>query len=90
MRTSPPPAHAQASVHMHAHAHTHTHPSTRPTPLPVQVWSAEPNGHRYNRWWNEEHYGDGRVRRYGDSTGGEHWDAIEHMDTYYNPIPHFG
>lgn len=55
-----------------------------------EVWSAEPDGNRYNRWWNEEHYGDGRVRRYGDSTGGEHWDAIEHMDTYYNPIPHFG
>ncbi len=53
------------------------------------MWSAN-HGHRYNRWWNEEHYGDGRVRRYGNSTSGEYWDAIEHMDTYYNPIPHFG
>ena len=21
---------------------------------------------------------------------GEHWDQTEQMDTYYNPIPHFG
>lgn len=21
---------------------------------------------------------------------GEHWDVTEQMDTYYNPIPHFG
>lgn len=21
---------------------------------------------------------------------GEHWDTTEQMDTYYNPIPHFG
>ncbi len=21
---------------------------------------------------------------------GEYWDNVEHMDTYYNPIPHFG
>jgi hypothetical protein len=45
---------------------------------------------RYNRWWNEEHYGNGQVRRYGNSTSGEYWDATEWMDTYYNPIPHFG
>jgi hypothetical protein len=23
-------------------------------------------------------------------TSGEHWDHTEQMDTYYNPIPHFG
>lgn len=24
------------------------------------------------------------------SAAGEHWDQTEQMDTYYNPIPHFG
>lgn len=23
-------------------------------------------------------------------TAGEHWDVTETMDTYYNPVPHFG
>jgi hypothetical protein len=45
---------------------------------------------RYQRWWNEEHFGNGHVRKYGNSTGGEYWDNTEQMDTYYNPIPHFG
>eukprot|EP00200_Dunaliella_tertiolecta_P010471 CAMPEP_0202386010 /NCGR_PEP_ID=MMETSP1127-20130417/64080_1 /ASSEMBLY_ACC=CAM_ASM_000462 /TAXON_ID=3047 /ORGANISM="Dunaliella tertiolecta, Strain CCMP1320" /LENGTH=528 /DNA_ID=CAMNT_0048986381 /DNA_START=250 /DNA_END=1836 /DNA_ORIENTATION=- len=55
-----------------------------------EVWSAGSNGERYNRWWNEQHYGDGRVRKWGDSTHGEFWDDTEWMDTYYNPVPHFG
>lgn len=55
-----------------------------------EVWSIAADGHRYNRWWNEGHLGDGRVRKWGDSTAGEYWDSIEHMDTYYNPVPHFG
>lgn len=55
-----------------------------------ETWSAGANGERYNRWWGEDHYGDGTVRRHGNSTGGENWDQIEHMDTYYNPVPHFG
>jgi hypothetical protein len=29
-------------------------------------------------------------RRYGSSNTGEYWDGTEQMDTYYNPIPHFG
>lgn len=55
-----------------------------------EVWSADAGGGRYHRWWNEEHAGDGAVRKYGNSTSGEHWDVWEHMDTYYNPVPHFG
>ena len=47
-------------------------------------------GHRYNRYWAEDHHGDGTVRKHGNSTAGEYWDQVEHMDTYYNPIPHFG
>jgi hypothetical protein len=62
----------------------------RPIHTAAQVWSSGSQGDRYNRWWNEEHYGDGRVRKWGNSTGGEYWDAIEWMDTYYNPVPHFG
>lgn len=31
-----------------------------------------------------------QVRKSGNSTSGENWDFIEHMDTYYNPIPHYG
>ena len=46
--------------------------------------------HKYQRWWGESHIGDGNVRKYGNSTTGEHWDVVEQMDTYYNPIPHFG
>ncbi len=45
---------------------------------------------RYQRWWNEHHQGERRVRKWGNSTAGEYWDAVEEMDTYYNPVPHFG
>ncbi len=54
------------------------------------MWSVDGGGHRYQRWWGEQHHGDGRVRRFGNSTGGESWDDTIEMDTYYNPIPHFG
>ena len=46
--------------------------------------------HTYQRWWGERHTGDGNVHKHGNSTTGEHWDVVEQMDTYYNPIPHFG
>lgn len=46
--------------------------------------------HKYQRWWGERHVGDGNVHKFGNSTTGEHWDVVEQMDTYYNPIPHFG
>lgn len=26
----------------------------------------------------------------GGACAGEHWDVSEQMDTYYNPVPHFG
>lgn len=54
-----------------------------------EVWSQGADGGRYQRWWGEDHYGDGWVRRHGNSTTGEWWDQREQMDTYYNPIPHF-
>lgn len=55
-----------------------------------ETWSVSPEGERFNRWWSEDHAGDGGVRKRGHSTAGEHWDVAEQMDTYYNPIPHFG
>lgn len=55
-----------------------------------ETWSVSAAGDRFNRWWGEDHYGDGSVRKHGHSTAGEAWDAVEQMDTYYNPIPHFG
>lgn len=55
-----------------------------------EVWSSDAGGNRYQRWWGEDHPGDGTVRRHGHSTTGEQWDESIHMDTYYNPVPHFG
>lgn len=54
------------------------------------MWSVDAGGHRYQRWWGEDHLGENRVRIHGHSTGGEWWDDTIGMDTYYNPIPHFG
>jgi hypothetical protein len=55
-----------------------------------EVWSVDAGGHRYQRWWGEHHPGGGAVRRFGNSTAGEQWDETVQMDTYYNPVPHFG
>ena len=33
---------------------------------------------------------EGWACRHGHSSTGEAWDVSEQMDTYYNPIPHFG
>ncbi len=38
---------------------------------------------RYNRWWNEQHYGNGYVRKWGDGTGGERWDYTEAMGGWH-------
>ncbi|KAI8103336.1 hypothetical protein M9435_004675 [Picochlorum sp. BPE23] len=55
-----------------------------------ETWQEIPGQDKYQRWWGENHFGDGRVQKHGNSSTGEHWDVTEHMDTYYNPIPHFG
>ena len=55
-----------------------------------ETWSETAMGERYQRWWGENHEGAGVVQKFGHSNTGEHWDVTEHMDTYYNPIPHFG
>ncbi|MEW5302338.1 MAG: hypothetical protein WDW36_005137 [Sanguina aurantia] len=55
-----------------------------------EVWRSEPDGSRYNRWWNEEHLGGGSVRLYGNSTGGDAWDRVEETGEQYSSAPHFG
>lgn len=35
-----------------------------------ETWSVDGGGHRYQRWWGEEHFGNGWVRRFGNSTTG--------------------
>lgn len=35
-----------------------------------ETWSVDGAGHRYQRWWGEEHFGNGWVRRFGNSTTG--------------------
>lgn len=37
-----------------------------------ETWSVDGGGHRYQRWWGEEHFGNGWVRRFGNSTTGAH------------------
>lgn len=57
--------------------------------LQGETWSVDASGSRYQRWWGENHFGNGWVQKHGNSTTGETWDVSEEMDTYYNPIPHF-
>lgn len=50
------------------HAHTSAHPPYACFSMRLQgekhgeVWSVGAGGERYNRWWNEQHYGNGQVR----------------------------
>eukprot|EP00891_Asterochloris_glomerata_P008296 jgi/Astpho2/8296/Aster-01375 len=52
-----------------------------------ETWSVDEQANRFQRWWGENHFGNGWVQKYGNSTAGEQWDVSEAMDTYYNPIP---
>ncbi|KAK3249697.1 hypothetical protein CYMTET_40889 [Cymbomonas tetramitiformis] len=47
-------------------------------------------GNQWNRTWGEEHNGDGEVHKFGQSSDGEHWDTVEHMDTWYESHAHYG
>ena len=42
-----------------------------------ETWSVDGGGHRYQRWWGEEHFGNGWVRRFGNSTTGTHCAGIK-------------
>ncbi|XP_023002025.1 uncharacterized protein LOC111496033 isoform X1 [Cucurbita maxima] len=50
-------------------------------PSHVQGWS---------RTWGEEHFGNGKVHKYGKSTTGESWDIVVDEETYYEAEPHYG
>jgi|APGre2960657444_1045066.scaffolds.fasta_scaffold00152_4 hypothetical protein len=42
-----------------------------------ETWRVSPSGERWSRTWGEQHGADGGVRKYGRSTSGEAWDALE-------------
>ena len=35
-----------------------------------ETWSVDANGERYQRWWGEDHFGNGWVRKHGNSNTG--------------------
>ncbi|KAM0949750.1 hypothetical protein DsansV1_C05g0056071 [Dioscorea sansibarensis] len=55
-----------------------------------ETWHVSPVGERWSRTWGEEHYGNGKVHKYGKSTTGESWDITVDEDTYYEAEPHYG
>ncbi|KMZ70237.1 hypothetical protein ZOSMA_1G02130 [Zostera marina] len=55
-----------------------------------ETWHVSPADDRWSRTWGEEHFGNGKVHKYGKSTTGESWDIIVDEDTYYEAKPHYG
>eukprot|EP00252_Welwitschia_mirabilis_P008922 TRINITY_DN21184_c0_g1_i2.p1 TRINITY_DN21184_c0_g1~~TRINITY_DN21184_c0_g1_i2.p1 ORF type:complete len:505 (-),score=105.81 TRINITY_DN21184_c0_g1_i2:346-1860(-) len=55
-----------------------------------ETWHVTSAGERWSRTWGEEHYGNGKVHKYGKSTTGESWDIIVEEGTYYEAEPHYG
>ena len=46
-------------------------PTHTPHTLQGETWSVSAGGERYNKWWGENHLGEGLVQKYGNSnTGG--------------------
>ncbi|KAF8410324.1 hypothetical protein HHK36_002851 [Tetracentron sinense] len=48
-----------------------------------ETWHVSPRGDRWSRKWGEEHFGNGKVHKYGKSTTGESWDIVVDEETYY-------
>jgi len=49
------------------------------------------DGHKVSKDWGEEHWPDGRVRKYGHaSDGSDHWDVWEDTDGWWERHPSFG
>ena len=49
------------------------------------------DGHKFTKDWGEEHWPDGRVRKYGHSSdGSDHWDVWEDSDGWWERHPSFG
>ncbi|MFS7947351.1 hypothetical protein Hanom_Chr06g00547311 [Helianthus anomalus] len=55
-----------------------------------ETWHVSPTGERWSRTWGEEHFGNGKVHKYGKSTAGESWDIVVDEETYYEAEPHYG
>ncbi|KAL1344006.1 hypothetical protein HN51_017928 [Arachis hypogaea] len=55
-----------------------------------ETWHVSPSGERWSRTWGEEHFGNGKVHKYGNSTTGESWDIVVDEETYYEAEPHYG
>ncbi|XP_074279149.1 protein EARLY STARVATION 1, chloroplastic [Silene latifolia] len=55
-----------------------------------ETWHVSPSGERWSRTWGEEHFGNGKVHKYGKSTTGENWDIVVDEGTYYEAEPHYG
>ncbi|KAL0923474.1 hypothetical protein M5K25_007532 [Dendrobium thyrsiflorum] len=55
-----------------------------------ETWHLSPTGERWSRTWGEEHFGNGKVHKYGKSTTRESWDIVVDEETYYEPEPHYG
>ncbi len=49
--------------------------------LQGETWSISGGGERYNRWWGENHIGDGLVQKFGNSNTG----ALPRYRTYLTP-----
>ncbi|KAI9109289.1 hypothetical protein K1719_019912 [Acacia pycnantha] len=55
-----------------------------------ETWHVSPANERWSRTWGEEHFGNGKVHKYGNSTTGESWDIVVDEETYYEAEPHYG
>ncbi|XP_047983891.1 uncharacterized protein LOC125224523 isoform X1 [Salvia hispanica] len=55
-----------------------------------ETWHVSPTSDRWSRTWGEEHFGNGKVHKYGKSTTGESWDIVVDEETYYEADPHYG
>ncbi|MCL7029755.1 hypothetical protein MKW94_030818 [Papaver nudicaule] len=55
-----------------------------------ETWHVSPSGERWSRTWGEEHFGNGKVHKYGKSTTAECWDIVVDEETYYEGEPHYG
>ncbi|KAK4746335.1 hypothetical protein SAY87_012647 [Trapa incisa] len=55
-----------------------------------ETWHVSPSNNRWSRTWGEEHFGNGKVHKYGKSTTGESWDIVVDEETYYEAEPHYG
>ncbi|KAK1273905.1 hypothetical protein QJS04_geneDACA009732 [Acorus gramineus] len=55
-----------------------------------ETWHVSTTSKRWSRTWGEEHFGNGKVHKYGKSTTGESWDIVVDEETYYEAEPHYG